>query len=205
MSKSIGNVVDPQLMSQKYGVDQLRYFLLREVRFGEDGDFSEAQFKNRINFDLANDLGNLVQRVLKFPQKLGKFTPNYLFNAEQNALINEAHQLPNQLVGLFDKQDVSKALDLIWKLVSDCNKYVDSSKPWVLLKEGRLDEANACLTALIEAIRAIAICLSPYMPSTCAKIFKFLDTKGQNFDELKTRFEEKILPEPEALFPKNEN
>ena len=202
MSKSIGNVVDPNDIVKRYSVDQLRYFLFREVRFGEDGDFSEEQFKKRVCYDLANDLGNLIQRVLSFPKKVGKFTPRYVFNDLQNSLMKTSNDLPKKMEKLFDKQDISGGLDEIWKLISDCNKYVDFSKPWVLLKEDRIDELNSTLTALIHAIKVISICLSPYMPDTCQRIFEFLNITGESFSEIGNEFIEQSLPTPEPLFPK---
>ena len=205
MSKSLGNVVDPIEVVKKYGLDQVRYFLFREVTFGEDGDFSEEALKKRISYDLANDLGNLVQRVLAFIQKLGgKLTVNYNFSEEENSLMQDSKDLLNKIRPLIDNQNFSGALTTIWNLISKTNKFVNDVRPWELAKdESKREKLNAILTVLCESIRSIAFGIAPFMPDTAAKVFSFINVKGKSFDELKSQFTDQSFPEPIMLFPKD--
>jgi methionyl-tRNA synthetase len=201
MSKSVGNVVNPFEIIEKFGLDQLRYFLFREVHFGDDGDFSEDALANRVSYDLANDLGNLVQRVLAFVQKLGGLTPNYDFTDEEKALFVSARSLIEKMRPLIDKQDLHGALSVVWDLVSQSNKFTNDRKPWELAKTDVV-RLNAVLTALCESIRAIAFGISPFMPGTAEKIFKFIDVEGKLFTEIDVNFTNQNFPAPAPLFPK---
>jgi methionyl-tRNA synthetase len=202
MSKSVGNVVDPQRMVEKYGIDALRYFLFKEVKFGEDGDFSEKSLKNRISYDLANDLGNLVQRVLAFIQKLGGIlTPNYAFSDEEKILFEKSRNLIATLRPLIDRQDLHSSISVIWQLVSESNKFVNDMKPWELAKTNS-NRLNAVLTALCESIRAIAFGISPFMPDTAAKIFDFMNLEGKTFDEISENLPHQKIKPPFPLFPR---
>jgi methionyl-tRNA synthetase len=202
MSKSVGNVVDPFEIIEKYGLDQLRYFMFREVCFGEDGDFSEDALKNRISYDLANDLGNLVQRVLSFIQKLdGRLTVNYDFSEEEKALCTNARQMISQVRCLMEKQDLHSALGAVFDLVSKSNKFTNDMKPWELVKAD-IPRLNAVLTALCESIRAIAFGIAPFMPETAEKIFKFINVEGKLFTEIDVNFTDQKFPSPTPLFPK---
>ncbi len=179
MSKSIGNVVEPNFLADEYGIDAIRYFILREVPFGLDGDFSHSALVGRINSDLANDLGNLLQRSLGMldkymkgviPKKPGKAA---LGNAE-NALAAHADRIAGEVAGFMDELAFDRALKSIWDLISGANKYIDSSAPWKLAKEKDSKNLDKVMFTLFEAIRQTAVLISPFMPDTGQKMFRQL-------------------------------
>lgn len=177
MSKSKGNVVDPVILVNKYGVDAIRYFLLREVPFGSDGVFSNEALINRINSDLANDLGNLVSRTVAMIDKYfdGKIPVEREPGQYDDSLKEVVLQIPAKVEELVDKLQLSLALTDIWKAISRANKYIDETMPWVLAKDesnkGRLAEV---MYNLAESIRIISILIEPFMPETPDKIWKQL-------------------------------
>ncbi len=200
MSKSIGNVIDPLAVAEKYGLDCLRYFVMREIRFGEDGDFSEESLKKRISYDLANDLGNLVQRVLMFIQNRGGIlSPDYNFSESEKALFMEARGLIAKMRPFMDNEDLHSALDAVWALISKSNKFVNDEKPWELAKNND-PRLKTVLTVLCESIRAIAFGIAPFMPETASKIFKFINVEGKFFDEIEQNFTEQSFEKPFTLF-----
>jgi methionyl-tRNA synthetase len=170
MSKSVGNVVDPGALADRYGVDALRYFLMREVPFGPDGDFSHRALVGRINTDLANDLGNLLSRVLAMT---GKYCAGAVPAAGAAAapLAAAADRAAADAQAAVARIAPHAALAAIWSLVGQANKFVDDEKPWSLAKDpaarARLDR---CLRALLETLRATSVLLWPFLPSTAERI-----------------------------------
>jgi len=181
MSKSLGNVVNPLEQAEKYGFDAFRYFLLREMHFGSDADFTEEALVARFNADLANDLGNLYSRVLGMTAKyFGSVVPPKGVPTErEKALLELAENSFANFQSLFGNVRFSAALESLWELVRACNKYVDSAAPWVLAKEGRAEELQTVMYTLLECLRKIALHLLPVMPRTALVL---LEQLGQNVD-----------------------
>ena len=212
MSKSVGNVVDPVALVDAFGVDQVRYFLLREVPFGQDGSYSEEAIVTRINTDLANELGNLAQRSLSMVNKnLGGAVPEPgAFSAEDTALLELADGLLARARAAFDDQAMHLALEAIWLMLGEANRYFSAQQPWVLRKsDAEADQARfrTVLYTTLEAVRIAAILTQPVMPASAGAL---LDQLGQpadarDFAALGTRIAPgTALPAPSGVFPRYE-
>lgn len=192
MSKSKGNVVDPKVLVDRYGVDAIRYFLLREIAFGQDGNFTNEALIQRINSDLANDLGNLVSRTVGMIEKYfdGKIPADREETEFDVSLKDTAKAVTEKVDTLLDKMLFSDALTEIWTLIRRSNKYVDETQPWVLAKDDsqKAKLANV-LYNLSEAIRIVSVLIQPFMPNTPKLIWKQLgvsEGEATTWDSAKT-------------------
>lgn len=178
MSKSKGNIVNPLELIKDIPVDALRYFLLREIPLGSDGDFSRPAIVNRMNSDLANDLGNLVHRVLNMAEKYFQGDIDCDVEKIPVAFLDAFLSLRDNYPPFMDKMDFCAALDKIFSFIKTMNKYIEDTKPWTLWKENKIQEIKEFLYVLLEGIRISAVYLYPFMPQTAEEIYKRLGLSG---------------------------
>lgn len=208
MSKSIGNVVDPFALVNAYGLDQVRYFFLREVSFGYDGNYSPETMANRINADLANDLGNLAQRSLSMVAKNcdAQVPEPGAFTSEDQEILAAADGMYAKAREAMDRQSITRYLDAVWSVVGEANKYFAGQEPWAKKKTDP-DRMKTILYVTAEIVRQVAILARPVMPSSADK---FLDALGQAEDVRGFAFlgpDHRLvagtaLPAPSPVFPR---
>ena len=208
ISKSVGNVIDPYALISTYGLDQTRYFLMREVPFGNDGDFSHEAMIRRINSDLANGIGNLAQRTLSMIAKnAGAKIPNHgTFTEADTTLLSAAQDLIKLLRKELDVQAFHKALDAIWAVIAQADRYVDEQAPWSL-KKTDLARMETVLYVLAETLRHLALVLQPFMPDASNALLDQLAVPAnqRHFEHLASDYALKSgvpLPAPQGLFPR---
>ncbi|MFL6801752.1 MAG: methionine--tRNA ligase, partial [Sphingomicrobium sp.] len=194
MSKSVGNVVDPMVLADRFGVDALRYFLLREVSFGQDGSYSAEAIVARANAELANSFGNLAQRTLSMIFKnLDGLLPAPGETGEDRALLDQVEQACAQLARDFERLAFSNGLDAWMQAVFACNAYVDSMAPWALRKTDP-DRMAAVLGTLVVAIRKLAVAVQPVIPASAERLIALIDSGAGGTP----------IAQPTPLFPKLE-
>ncbi len=173
ISKSLGNAIDPRYFVNKYGNDVVRYYLVREISFGKDGDFSEEKLVGRLNSDLANDYGNLLHRATAMVQKYfnGSLPRPSEGEGIDNWLKERYFQTKDEYLKLMDSYKLTEALEKLWLFIADVNKYFNDTQPWVLAKENKMDRLGTVLYNTLETILKVAIMTSPVMPDTSEKVF----------------------------------
>ena len=205
ISKSLGNVIDPYEIINKYGLDQIRFFLFREVPFGNDGDFSKDSIAQRINADLSNNYGNLVQRVSSFAEK----NCNSLVHKSEE-LVNEDKNLIKILQEKFNEynrymefQQIDKALKSVFELISETNSYIDKQAPWSL-KKTNIKRMNVVLFISLNIIRTSSLMLLPVIPISAHKVLDILniDKSERNFNNIKIILKDITIINPKPIFPR---
>ena len=188
MSKSKGNVVDPFILAERYGVDAIRYYLLREIPFGSDGSYTNEEFIGLINKDLCNDLGNLARRTLAMSRQYfgGKVTNAGEAGEGDEEFVSAIDSLRVRTDEAIDKINPSKALEEVFAVIDKANKYIDLTRPWVLAKENNRARLERVMYNLLEALRVCSIMLLPFIPTSPARILDGLGiAKPDSFDPAK--------------------
>jgi methionyl-tRNA synthetase len=206
MSKSLGNVVEPRKLAETYGLDQIRYYLLRDKPFGADGSMSHQAIVTRINVELANDLGNLAQRSLTLiARNGGGQRPGRGPTTEDDAgLLDAAAALPGRVRICMDQQTFHEALEEVWKVIRAANGYIDRQAPWALARTDRA-RMGTVLRVLADVLRAVATVLQPFMPDSMAKMLDQLGVpaEARMLADLATPLADGVtLPAPQGVFPR---
>jgi methionyl-tRNA synthetase len=208
MSKSVGNVIDPFTLTEAYGVDPLRYFFLREVPFGQDGNYSHEAIVNRINADLANDLGNLAQRSLSMigKQLKGMLPKPGAFSDNDKTMLAAADAMIEKSREHMKTQQLHQVLNTVWAVVADANRYFAGEAPWALAKTDPVRQGTV-LYVTAEVIRQVAILAQPFMPTSAGKLLDLLGVPDheRSFDRLGDTHRlapGTVLPAPAAVFPR---
>ena len=208
ISKSLGNVIDPYDIISNYGLDQFRFFLFREVPFGNDGDFSKNSIANRVNADLSNNFGNLIQRVTSFINKNCNNVVENIFTLknEDQKILDFSKKKITKYSQYMNNQEIDKAIKEIFEMITETNIYVDKQAPWVL-KKNDIKRMNLVLSISIQLIKRATLMLFPVIPSSCKKIFKQLNINyaDLNFDNI-SMLDTKpiIINDANPIFPRIE-
>jgi methionyl-tRNA synthetase len=210
MSKSKGNVVDPKQIADAYGLDAFRYFLLREVPFGQDGDFSQKALMDRINSDLSNDLGNLLNRIMGMSGKYFDFNITSKDAEKYHAKeLNEVNEILKNVEEYIFNMQLNRYLEEIWKVITIANKAIGDYEPWSKMKEGKVDEAMALVALIVNIVAKVALLLDSVMPQKISQIAACLGitintTTYKDLIENKNLIEQTTITKVEQLFPRIE-
>ncbi|MFE6860300.1 methionine--tRNA ligase [Nocardia sp. NPDC057668] len=208
MSKSTGNVVDPMELVDTYGLDAVRFFLLREISYGQDGSYSHEGIVSRINTDLANEYGNLAQRCLKMVLRdFGGVVPAPGdFTDEDKALLERANGMPEKVRAEFDQQLIHLGLEHLWLTLGETNRYFSAQAPWTLAKSGTPEDIareGTILYVTMEVLRIVTLLVQPVIPAAAGRILDLLGQTDRDFAAVATPLTPGLaLPEPEVVFPK---
>ena len=207
MSKSKGNVVYPELLINRYGLDATRYFLLRELPYAQDGVFSPESFVERFNFDLCNDLGNLLNRTVSMVNKyFGGIVPKYMgkINDVDEDMEIFAKEQVKKVEKLIENLEFANALSEIWALISRTNKYIDETAPWGLAKAEETEKLASCMYHLIENLRKIGILLKPFMNHTSDQILRQIGISDENLKTWESMYKYDAITEETRVIEKGE-